>query len=145
MHVPKCQNHSIFSLFHLDSFVALAVAPVAPVSPPKAEPGPVLDLLDTFGDTTGETQSAAPGAPSGDLLGGLISPVAPTVTPTPAPVPSSAPADLLESAFDAFGSELESATPAAADSAPATAAPSGGFDTSSKKSNYICSLGFLNR
>ncbi|XP_016397378.1 clathrin coat assembly protein AP180-like isoform X7 [Sinocyclocheilus rhinocerous] len=109
-----------------DSFVA----PVAPVSPSKAEPGPVLDLLDTFGDTTGETQSAAPGAPSGDLLGGLISPVTPTVTPTPAPVPSSAPADLLESAFDAFGSELVSATPAAADCAPATAAPSGGFDTS---------------
>ncbi|XP_050987349.1 clathrin coat assembly protein AP180 isoform X5 [Labeo rohita] len=120
-----------------DSFVAPAVAPVAPtpaapaapVSPPKAEPGPVLDLLDTFGDTTGESQSAAPGAPSGDLLGGLISPVAPTVTPTPAPVPSSAPADLLESAFDAFGSVPVSATPAA-DSAPATAAPSGGFDAS---------------
>ncbi|KAF4103016.1 clathrin coat assembly protein AP180 [Onychostoma macrolepis] len=121
-----------------DSFVAPAVAPVAPtpaapaapVCPPKAEPGPVLDLLDTFGDTTGETQSAAPGAPSGDLLGGLISPVAPTVTPTPAPVPSSAPADLLESAFDAFGSVPVSATPAVADRAPATAAPSGGFDTS---------------
>ncbi|XP_026084146.1 clathrin coat assembly protein AP180-like isoform X2 [Carassius auratus] len=109
-----------------DSFVA----PAAPVSPPKAEPGPVLDLLDTFGDTTGETQSTAPGAPSGDLLGGLISPVAPTVTPTLAPVPSSAPADLLESAFDAFGSELLSTTPAAVDSAPATAAPSGGFDVS---------------
>ncbi|XP_016378944.1 clathrin coat assembly protein AP180 isoform X4 [Sinocyclocheilus rhinocerous] len=105
-------------------------APAAPVSPPKAEPGPVLDLLDTFGDTTGETQSAAPGAPSGDLLGGLISPVAPTVTPTPAPVPSSAPADLLESAFDAFGPVPVSASPAAADSAPATAAPSGGFDAS---------------
>uniref|UniRef100_A0A8C2CSM1 Uncharacterized protein n=1 Tax=Cyprinus carpio TaxID=7962 RepID=A0A8C2CSM1_CYPCA len=113
-----------------DSFVAPAVAPAAPVSPPKAEPGPVLDLLDTFGDTTGETQSSAPGAPSVDLLGGLISPVAPTVTPTPAPVPSSAPANLLESAFDAFGSELVSTTPAAADSAPATAAPSGGFDAS---------------
>ncbi|XP_016363509.1 clathrin coat assembly protein AP180-like isoform X7 [Sinocyclocheilus anshuiensis] len=117
-----------------DSFVApvapTPAAPAAPVSPPKAEPGPVLDLLDTFGDTTGETQSAAPGAPSGDLLGGLISPVAPTVTPTPAPVPSSAPADLLESAFDAFGSVPVSTTPAAADSAPATAAPSGGFDAS---------------
>uniref|UniRef100_A0A9J7ZJ30 Clathrin coat assembly protein AP180 n=1 Tax=Cyprinus carpio carpio TaxID=630221 RepID=A0A9J7ZJ30_CYPCA len=113
-----------------DSFVAPAVAPAAPVSPPKAEPGPVLDLLDTFGDTTGETQSSAPGAPSVDLLGGLISPVAPTVTPTPAPVPSSAPANLLEAAFDAFGSELVSTTPAAADSAPATAAPSGGFDAS---------------
>ncbi|XP_026106678.1 clathrin coat assembly protein AP180-like [Carassius auratus] len=109
-----------------DSFVA----PAAPVSPPKAESRPVLDLLDTFGDTTGETQSTAPGAPSGDLLGGLISPVAPTETPTLAPVPSSAPADLLESAFDAFGSELLSTTPAAADSAPATAAPSGGFDAS---------------
>uniref|UniRef100_A0A9J8B691 Clathrin coat assembly protein AP180 n=1 Tax=Cyprinus carpio carpio TaxID=630221 RepID=A0A9J8B691_CYPCA len=92
---------------------------------------PTLDLFsDTFGDTTGETQSSAPGAPSVDLLGGLISPVAPTVTPTPAPVPSSAPANLLEAAFDAFGSELVSTTPAAADSAPATAAPSGGFDAS---------------
>ncbi|XP_026139627.1 clathrin coat assembly protein AP180 isoform X5 [Carassius auratus] len=121
-----------------DSFVAPAIAPVAPkrgsaaasLSPPKAEPRPVLDLLDTFGDTTGETQSAAPGAPSADLLGGLISPVTTTVTPTPAPVPSSAPADLLESAFDAFGSVPVSATPAAADSAPATGAPSGGFDAS---------------
>ncbi|XP_048008939.1 clathrin coat assembly protein AP180 isoform X9 [Megalobrama amblycephala] len=119
-----------------DSFVAPAVAPVvptpaapaAPVSPPKAEPVPVLDLLDTFGDTTGESQSAAPGAPSGDLLGGLISPVTPTVTPTPAAVPASAPADLLESGFDAFGTSPVSATPAAADSAPA--APSGGFDAS---------------
>ncbi|XP_050987347.1 clathrin coat assembly protein AP180 isoform X3 [Labeo rohita] len=133
---PKATTPSV-DLFGADSFVAPAVAPVAPtpaapaapVSPPKAEPGPVLDLLDTFGDTTGESQSAAPGAPSGDLLGGLISPVAPTVTPTPAPVPSSAPADLLESAFDAFGSVPVSATPAA-DSAPATAAPSGGFDAS---------------
>ncbi|XP_059424129.1 clathrin coat assembly protein AP180-like isoform X2 [Carassius carassius] len=121
-----------------DSFVAPAVAPVAPtraapaapLSPPKAEPRPVLDLLDTFGDTTGENQSAAPGAPSADLLGGLISPVTTTVTPTPAPVPSSAPADLLESAFDAFGSVPVSTTPAAADSGPATAAPSGGFDAS---------------
>ncbi|KAL1259719.1 hypothetical protein QQF64_010296, partial [Cirrhinus molitorella] len=114
-----------------DSFVApVAPTPAAPVSPPKAEPVPVLDLLDTFGDSTGESQSTAPGAPSGDLLGGLISPVAPTVTPTPAPVPSSAPADLLESAFDAFGSMPVSATPVAADSAPATATPSGGFDTS---------------
>ncbi|XP_067262132.1 clathrin coat assembly protein AP180 [Chanodichthys erythropterus] len=116
-----------------DSFVAPAVAPVAPtpaapVSPPKAEPVPVLDLLDTFGDTTGESQSAAPGAPSGDLLGGLISPVTPTVTPTPAAVPTSAPTDLLESGFDAFGTSPVSATPAAADSAPA--APSGGFDAS---------------
>lgn len=67
---------------------------------------------------------------------GLISPVAPTVTPTPAPVPSSAPADLLESAFDAFGSVPVSATPAA-DSAPATAAPSGGFDASGEKSNQV--------
>ncbi|XP_051721215.1 clathrin coat assembly protein AP180 [Ctenopharyngodon idella] len=121
-----------------DSFVAPAVAPVAPtpaapaapVSPPKAEPVPVLDLLDTFGDTTGESQSIAPGAPSGDLLGGLISPVTPTVTPTPAAVPASAPADLLESGFDAFGTSPVSVTPAAADSAPATVAPSGGFDTS---------------
>ncbi|RXN31750.1 clathrin coat assembly protein AP180 [Labeo rohita] len=109
---PKATTPSV-DLFGADSFVAPAVAPVAPtpaapaapVSPPKAEPGPVLDLL------------------------GLISPVAPTVTPTPAPVPSSAPADLLESAFDAFGSVPVSATPAA-DSAPATAAPSGGFDAS---------------
>ncbi|XP_042597238.1 clathrin coat assembly protein AP180-like isoform X4 [Cyprinus carpio] len=134
---PKATTPSV-DLFGADSFVAPAVAPVAPtpaapaapVSPPKAEPRPVLDLLDTFGDTTGETQSAAPGAPSDDLLGGLISPVAPTVTPTPAPVPSSAPADLLESAFDAFGSVPVSATPVVADSAPATAAPSGGFDAS---------------
>ncbi|XP_056114477.1 clathrin coat assembly protein AP180 isoform X2 [Rhinichthys klamathensis goyatoka] len=121
-----------------DSFVAPAVAPVAPtraahaapVSPPKAEPGPVLDLLDTFGDTTGDSQSAAPGAPSCDLLGGLISPVTPTVTPTPAVVPVSAPADLLESGFDAFGSSPVSSTPAVADSGLATAAGSGGFDTS---------------
>ncbi|XP_056331594.1 clathrin coat assembly protein AP180 [Danio aesculapii] len=121
-----------------DSFVAPAVAPVvpalaapaAPVSPPKAEPGPVLDLLDTFGDTTAESQSAAPGAPSGDLLGGLISPVAPTVTPTPAAVPSSAPADLLESGFDAFGSSPVSSTPVAVDSTNSTTAPSGGFDAS---------------
>ncbi|KAK7157949.1 hypothetical protein R3I93_009218 [Phoxinus phoxinus] len=124
-----------------DSFVAPAVVPVAParagpaapappVSPPKAEPGPVLDLLDTFGDTTGESQSAAPGAPSCDLLGGLISPVTPTVTPTPAAVPVSAPTDLLESAFDAFGSSPVSSTPAAADSTLATAAASAGFDTS---------------
>ncbi|XP_077073148.1 clathrin coat assembly protein AP180 isoform X9 [Siphateles boraxobius] len=119
-----------------DTFVAPAVAPVAPsraapaapVSPPKAEPGPVLDLLDTFGDTTGESQSTAPGAPSCDLLGGLISPVTPTVTPTPAAVPVLAPADLLESGFDAFGSSPVSSTSAAADSA--TAAASGGFDTS---------------
>ncbi|XDV40516.1 hypothetical protein PO909_009587 [Leuciscus waleckii] len=124
-----------------DSFVAPVVAPVAPtrgshaapaapVSPPKAEPGPVLDLLDTFGDTTGESQSAAPVAPSCDLLGGLISPVTLTVTPTPAAVPASAPADLLESGFDAFASSPVSSTPAAADSALATAAASGGFDTS---------------
>ncbi|XP_039535448.1 clathrin coat assembly protein AP180 isoform X2 [Pimephales promelas] len=121
-----------------DSFVAPAVAPVAPtraahaapISPPKAEPGPVLDLLDTFGDTTVESQSAAPGAPSCDLLGGLISPVTPTVTPTPAAVPVSAPADLLESGFDAFGSSPVSSTPAVADSALSTAAASGGFDTS---------------
>ncbi|XP_026139626.1 clathrin coat assembly protein AP180 isoform X4 [Carassius auratus] len=134
---PKATTPSL-DLFGADSFVAPAIAPVAPkrgsaaasLSPPKAEPRPVLDLLDTFGDTTGETQSAAPGAPSADLLGGLISPVTTTVTPTPAPVPSSAPADLLESAFDAFGSVPVSATPAAADSAPATGAPSGGFDAS---------------
>lgn len=92
--------------------------------------GTSVSGIDTFGDLTGETQSPAPGAPSVDLLGGLISPVAPTVTPTLAPVPSSAPADLLESAFDAFGSVPVSATPAAADSAPVIAAPSGGFDAS---------------
>lgn len=42
-----------YSLIHVDSFVAPAVAPVAPkrgsaaasLSPPKAEPRPVLDLL----------------------------------------------------------------------------------------------------
>ncbi len=69
------------------------------------------------------------------MSAGLISPVAPTVTPTPAPVPSLASADLLESAFDAFGSVPVSATPAVLDSAPATAAPSGGFDVSGEKSN----------
>ncbi len=69
------------------------------------------------------------------MSAGLISPVAPTVTPTLAPVPSSAPANLLESAFDAFGSVPVSATPAAADSAPVIAAPSGGFDASGEKSN----------
>ncbi|XP_065154435.1 clathrin coat assembly protein AP180-like isoform X2 [Paramisgurnus dabryanus] len=104
--------------------VAASAAPAVPASPPKAEPGPVLDLLDAFGDTALESQTIAPGAPSGDLLGGLLSPVAPTVTP----VPSSAPADLLESDFDAFGSVP--ATPAATDSTTATAAPSGGFDAS---------------
>ncbi|XP_077073090.1 clathrin coat assembly protein AP180 isoform X3 [Siphateles boraxobius] len=132
---PKATTPSV-DLFGADTFVAPAVAPVAPsraapaapVSPPKAEPGPVLDLLDTFGDTTGESQSTAPGAPSCDLLGGLISPVTPTVTPTPAAVPVLAPADLLESGFDAFGSSPVSSTSAAADSA--TAAASGGFDTS---------------
>ncbi|XP_052002956.1 clathrin coat assembly protein AP180-like [Xyrauchen texanus] len=118
-----------------DAFVAPAIAPVAtttaaPVSPPKPEPGLVLDLLDTFGDTTGDTLSTAPVAPLCDLLGGLISPVAPMVTPTPAPVPASAPADLLDSDFDAFVSIPVSATPAASDSAPATVAPSGGFDAS---------------
>ncbi|XP_057195405.1 clathrin coat assembly protein AP180 [Triplophysa rosa] len=119
-----------------DSFVAPAVAPVAAtpaapasaVSPPKAEPGPVLDLLDTFGDTTLDSPTIGPGAPSGDLLGGLISPVAPTVTPTQ--VPSSAPADLLEADFDAFGSVPVPTTTAASDDANATAAPSGGFDAS---------------
>lgn len=65
------------------------------------------------------------------MSAGLISPVAPTVTPTLAPVPSSAPADLLESAFDAF----DSVPVSAADSAPAIAAPSGGFDASGEKSN----------
>lgn len=77
------------------------------------------------------------------MSAGLISPVTPTVTPTPAAVPASAPADLLESGFDAFGTSPVSATPAAADSAPA--APSGGFDASGEKSNYKCSPGVLNR
>ncbi|XP_056618075.1 clathrin coat assembly protein AP180 isoform X2 [Triplophysa dalaica] len=114
-----------------DSFVAPAVAPVAAtpaapasaVSPPKAATGPVLDLLDTFGDATLDCQTSAP---SGDLLGGLISPVAPTVAPTQ--VPSSAPADLLESDFDAFGSVPVPTTTPASDNA--AVAPSGGFDAS---------------
>lgn len=76
---------------------------------------------------------------------GLISPVTLMVTPTPAAVPASAPADLLESGFDAFASSPVTSTPAAADSALATTAASGGFDTSGEKSYYTCSPGVLNR
>ncbi|TRY84648.1 hypothetical protein DNTS_001368, partial [Danionella cerebrum] len=109
---------------------AVPAAPTAPVSPPKAEPGPVLDLLDTFGDSVGESQSAASGAASGDLLGGLISPVAPMAIPATAAVPASAPTDLLETGFDDFGSVPVSATTTAGDSAPVPAGVSGSFDAS---------------
>ncbi|XP_030640420.1 clathrin coat assembly protein AP180 [Chanos chanos] len=118
-----------------DSFAAPVPAVPAPTSPPKADTGPMLDLLDTFADSTADSQAAAPGAPAADLLGGLISPsLAPTVTPSPAPVPASAQGDLLESGFDAFGSTPAPATPVAVPltdtTAVAPAAPSGGFDAS---------------
>ncbi|XP_071240450.1 clathrin coat assembly protein AP180-like isoform X6 [Salvelinus alpinus] len=126
---------------------APAPAP-ATVSPPKPEPSapaPVIDLLDTFSSTTLlDTTPAAPGGPEEDLLGGLMSPslapmaalapLAPTLAPALAPTlaPVSAQNDLLEDGFDTLGSlpPLIPATPAAADTVPAAAAPSGGFDTS---------------
>ncbi|GLD48744.1 clathrin coat assembly protein AP180 isoform X1 [Lates japonicus] len=128
---------------------AAAPAPEAS-SPPKAEPAPVIDLLDSFSGPVEETQSSAPGGPGDDLLGGLMSPtLAPTATPALAPLapaPASAPVqnDLLESGFDALGS-LPSPTPpvpavvaavpitpapAAPEAATTTLAPSGGFDAS---------------
>ncbi|XP_056236993.1 clathrin coat assembly protein AP180 isoform X7 [Seriola aureovittata] len=145
-----------------DSFTspAPAAAPPAPApaaapapeasSPPKAEPVPVIDLLDSFSGPVEETQSSAPGGPGDDLLGGLMSPtLAPTAAPALAPLapaPASAPVqnDLLESGFDALGS-LPSPTPpvpaavaavpivpalAAPEPVTATPAPSGGFDAS---------------
>ncbi|XP_035384023.1 clathrin coat assembly protein AP180 isoform X2 [Electrophorus electricus] len=105
-----------------DSFIAPAPAPT---SPPKAET-PVVDLLDAFGEPAGEPQTTMAAA---DLLGGLISPVAPAVAPIgAAPVPSAAQDDLLESAFDAFAPAPTTSIPAEA--APASTAPSRGFDTS---------------
>ncbi|KAK2844176.1 hypothetical protein Q5P01_010835 [Channa striata] len=117
-------------------------------SPPKAEPAPVIDLLDSFSSPMQETQSSAPGGPGDDLLGGLMSPtLAPTTAPALAPLaPAAAPVqnDLLESGFEALGS-LPSPTPpvpaavtavpivpaaAAPEQATSTPAPSGGFDPS---------------
>nr|XP_020477234.1 clathrin coat assembly protein AP180 isoform X2 [Monopterus albus] len=113
-------------------------------SPPKAEPAPVIDLLDSFGSPVKETQSSAPGGPGDDLLGGLMSPTAaPGLAPL-APASASLQNDLLESGFDSLGS-LPSLTapvpaavtaipvvPAAAAPEPSTTmpAPSGGFDAS---------------
>ncbi|KAK6326033.1 hypothetical protein J4Q44_G00016770 [Coregonus suidteri] len=126
---------------------APAPAP-ATVSPPKPEPpapAPVIDLLDTFSSPALlDATPAAPGGPGDDLLGGLMSPsLAPTAAPAPltpalapalAPIlaPVSAQNDLLEGGFDTLGSlpPLMPAIPAAADTAPAAAAPSGGFDAS---------------
>nr|XP_029536060.1 clathrin coat assembly protein AP180-like isoform X2 [Oncorhynchus nerka] len=126
---------------------APAPAP-ATVSPPKPEPSapaPVIDLLDTFScPALLDATPAAPGGPGEDLLGGLMSPsLAPTAAPAPlapalapalAPTlaPVSAQNDLLECGFDTLGSlpPLMPATPAAADTVPAAAAPSGGFDAS---------------
>ncbi|XP_039661467.1 clathrin coat assembly protein AP180 isoform X3 [Perca fluviatilis] len=129
-----------------DSFTSPAAAaaaaptPEAP-SPPKAEPEPVIDLLDSFGGSVEETQSSAPGGPGDDLLGGLMSP---TLAPTAAPalVPAFAPVqnNLLESGFDALGSLTSPAPPIPAavpivpslpEPATTTPAPSGGFDASS--------------
>ncbi|XP_029928285.1 clathrin coat assembly protein AP180 isoform X4 [Myripristis murdjan] len=132
--------------------VAPAVAPAsAPApeasSPPKAEPAPVIDLLDSFSAPEEEVQSSAPGGPGDDLLGGLMSPslapsAAPPLAAALAPSPAPVQGDLLESGFDALGS-LPSPTPpvpaaasavpmipAAAEPATTTPAPSGGFDAS---------------
>ncbi|XP_039661478.1 clathrin coat assembly protein AP180 isoform X13 [Perca fluviatilis] len=136
-----------------DSFTSPAAAaaaaptPEAP-SPPKAEPEPVIDLLDSFGGSVEETQSSAPGGPGDDLLGGLMSP---TLAPTAAPalVPAFAPVqnNLLESGFDALGSLTSPAPPIPAavpivpslpEPATTTPAPSGGFDASMHCS--MCSL-----
>ncbi|XP_039868818.1 clathrin coat assembly protein AP180 isoform X9 [Simochromis diagramma] len=113
-------------------------------SPPKAEPEPVIDLLDSFGGPVEETQSSAPVGLEDDLLGGLMSP-----TLTPAAAPALAPAlvqnDLLETGFDALGALPSPAPPvpavvaavpivpapaAAAEPPFTTSAPSGGFDAS---------------
>ncbi|XP_031730371.1 clathrin coat assembly protein AP180 isoform X4 [Anarrhichthys ocellatus] len=139
-----------------DSFDSPAAASDAPVaapaaalsaastpedsSPPKAEPAPVIDLLDSFGSPVEETHSSAPGGPGDDLLGGLMSPtLAPTTAPALAPALAPMQNDLLESGFDALGSLASPAppvpavvpiVPAAQDPATTTPAPSGGFDAS---------------
>ncbi|XP_078789181.1 clathrin coat assembly protein AP180 isoform X17 [Oryzias latipes] len=128
-----------------DSFSAPIPAPAAETSStPKAEPEPVIDLLDSFGGPAEEKQSSAPGGPGDDLLGGLISPtLAPTAAPTLAPTSAPIQNNLLESGFEALGS-LPSPTPPvpaagpavpmvpapAAQPASSTTAPSGGFNAS---------------
>ncbi|XP_039868812.1 clathrin coat assembly protein AP180 isoform X4 [Simochromis diagramma] len=142
-------------LFGADSFSSPAPTPAAAPapasvpaagtsSPPKAEPEPVIDLLDSFGGPVEETQSSAPVGLEDDLLGGLMSP-----TLTPAAAPALAPAlvqnDLLETGFDALGALPSPAPPvpavvaavpivpapaAAAEPPFTTSAPSGGFDAS---------------
>ncbi|XP_062278588.1 clathrin coat assembly protein AP180 isoform X2 [Scomber scombrus] len=126
---------------------AAALVPEAS-SPPKAEPTPVIDLLDSFSGPVEETQTSAPGGPGDDLLGGLMSPtLAPTSAPALAPAlaPSLVQNDLLESGFDALGSlpcptppvpaavsivPIVPIVPTAAEPATITPAPSGGFDAS---------------
>ncbi|XP_077576389.1 clathrin coat assembly protein AP180 isoform X8 [Stigmatopora nigra] len=102
-------------------------------SPPKEEPTPVIDLLDSFSGTVKDTQSSAPVEPGGDLLGDIM---APTLAPALAPAPMQN--DLLESGFEALGS-LPSPTPpvpavpmlpATTQAAKTTTAPSGSFDAS---------------
>uniref|UniRef100_A0A8C8F182 Clathrin coat assembly protein AP180 n=1 Tax=Oncorhynchus tshawytscha TaxID=74940 RepID=A0A8C8F182_ONCTS len=114
---------------------------VAPIEPPAAAPAPSTT-------TTESAAAPAPAVPTLDLFGGkghillctLLAPtaapaplapaLAPALAPTLAPV--SAQNDLLECGFDTLGSlpPLMPATPAAADTVPAAAAPSGGFDAS---------------
>ncbi|XP_028835290.1 clathrin coat assembly protein AP180 isoform X2 [Denticeps clupeoides] len=122
-----------------DAFTSAAPAPAPDPglsSPPKTEAAPVLDLFcDAFGESAVDPHLAAPVTPGADLLGGLSPSLAPgelpTLAPALAPAPSPAPVpiqnDLLDTGFDAFGS---APAPAAADAAPASAAPSGGFDPS---------------
>nr|XP_040021850.1 clathrin coat assembly protein AP180 isoform X14 [Gasterosteus aculeatus aculeatus] len=141
-------------LFGADSFASPGpgAADVAPViaavaacspeasSPPKAEPAPVIDLLDSFGSPVEETQSSAPGGPADDLLGGLMSPtLAPTAAPALAPALAPLQNSLLESSFDALGSLGSPAppvpaavpmVPSAQDPGTTTPVPSGGFDAS---------------
>ncbi|XP_077454429.1 clathrin coat assembly protein AP180 isoform X12 [Stigmatopora argus] len=102
-------------------------------SPPKEEPTPVIDLLDSFSDSVKDTQSSAPVEPGGDLLGDIM---APTLAPALAPAPMQN--DLLESGFEALGS-LPSPTPpvpavpmlpATVEAAKTATAPSGSFDAS---------------
>ncbi|XP_038144476.1 clathrin coat assembly protein AP180-like isoform X7 [Cyprinodon tularosa] len=123
---------------------AAATTPALQVSsPPKPEPEPVIDLLDSFSGPVEEKQSSAPAVPGEDLLGGLISPtLAPTAAPAVAPAPVQN--NLLETGFDALAS-LPSLTPplpaaasavpiaptaAATEPASTTPVPSGGFDAS---------------
>ncbi|XP_077951562.1 clathrin coat assembly protein AP180 isoform X19 [Gasterosteus aculeatus] len=122
--------------------VIAAVAACSPEasSPPKAEPAPVIDLLDSFGSPVEETQSSAPGGPADDLLGGLMSPtLAPTAAPALAPALAPLQNSLLESSFDALGSLGSPAppvpaavpmVPSAQDPGTTTPVPSGGFDAS---------------